>query len=245
MAKLNALKRIGDYDGSTDIEQWLDRLEAAMRIDKIDLAQEADIIVMRLEGAARTVWKNISTAKQLDADTIKQNLRQAFGLQKFEAWRKVNSIQRIQAGNSIDAEFNQIKSLLTRAAAGQNQLEQIATCMLMDRLPEYIRSQVLMQCGGELESVLGCAKSIMSNSSHSTTSHEVCKVTAAAVVPHRGQDGNRDNAKSSSWRDRTSSSTVPICWRCGKSGHVQRFCRNSAQGNASGDSGAPTEFPRN
>ena len=106
MAKLNALKRMGDYDGSTDIEQWIDLLQAAIRIDQMDPKQEADILVMRLEGSARIVLKNMPVEKQLDAAVIKENFRRVFGLQKFAAWRKANSIKEIQAGDSIDVAFN-------------------------------------------------------------------------------------------------------------------------------------------
>ena len=115
MSKLNALKRVPDFTGKEDVEQWLDRVEAAMRIDGVESKHHADVLVMRLDGAARKVWKNMPAEKQLDVVAIKSELQTAFGLQRYEAWLKATALAPISAGDSVDAAFNDIKALVSVA----------------------------------------------------------------------------------------------------------------------------------
>jgi hypothetical protein len=69
--KLNALKRVGNFCGDTDVERWLDKMEVALRIDRIETEQHADVLVLHLEGAAYDAWKGLFSADQADAAKIK------------------------------------------------------------------------------------------------------------------------------------------------------------------------------
>ena len=51
-AKLHALKHVGNFDGSTDVERWLDRVELALEIDQIPDSQHANILALHKEGVA-------------------------------------------------------------------------------------------------------------------------------------------------------------------------------------------------
>ena len=69
--KLNALKHVGNFAGETDIEQWFDRMEMAMRIDGIPVGSHADVLAMHLEGPAYDTWKGLSVASKQNAAAIK------------------------------------------------------------------------------------------------------------------------------------------------------------------------------
>jgi hypothetical protein len=88
--KLNALKRVGTFNGESDVERWLDKMELALRIDAIAEDQHTDVLSLHLEGAAYDTWKGLSAANKADTAAIKTELRSVFGLERIDAWSMAN-----------------------------------------------------------------------------------------------------------------------------------------------------------
>lgn len=257
--KLQALRRISDYDGSTDVEQWIDRVEAASQIDAVPKDQLANVFIIRLDGAARHTWKAMPEEKRSDAEAIKAALRRAFGLQRFEAWQKGTASRAIQPGESIDAAFAEIRTCLSTATAGEDPISRAAACVLLSRLSSNVREQVLMHCGRDLQpsAVVDGIRSALSSASPSdsatlaacepSSSQSPAVSAAPAKLPcGRCERCHRSGHQAKECRARrpTMEGSSFECWSCRKPGHMARNCpSNRPAGNASGGPGAPTGSP--
>ena len=75
---MKALKQIGNFSGEGDVNRWIDRFEVAIWLDNEE-EDEADHLVMRLEGPAYDTWRGLSSTEQSDAKAIKSALQRVFG----------------------------------------------------------------------------------------------------------------------------------------------------------------------
>ena len=116
--KLNALKEVRKFCGQGDIEEWIEMLEGAIRIDEIAKEKEADIMAMRLEGPARAAWRTLPLSAQRDAEAVKTELRRMFGLQKFQAWEQLSNRTTIYQPKSFDVERMEAIKLASIALPG-------------------------------------------------------------------------------------------------------------------------------
>ena len=221
--KLNALKKIGAFDGTGDIERWIDRLELALEIDEVPTASHARVLSYHLEGDACDTWKGLSWKEKEDADAIKAELRSVFGLQKMAAWTQATAPVVLAPGESVDVAFQDLKRLVTTASTGTDTVSQVAACLLVQRLPTSIREQVLLTCGKTMDpsQVLSSAKQLMAASSDNclTTS----RYSATALVNH-GHFSSKDG-QAELQRRKASQLRRTRCGGCERFGHLQAQCR--------------------
>ena len=71
MMKMNALKKVAVFDGSAEIERWIDWMEFAIEIDDVPDNQKATVLSSNLDGPAYEVWKGMEKKDQKDAEKIK------------------------------------------------------------------------------------------------------------------------------------------------------------------------------
>jgi hypothetical protein len=213
--KMNAVKQIGTFDGTEDVERWINRLEMAIRIDEVPNNKHADVLAMSLRGAAYATYTNLSAAKQADAAAIKVSLRGVFGLRRMEAWRRAAAHSTLLPGDMVDVVFDELRTLVTiaTAAAGAESADPVgrmAACLLLERLPPAVRDQVLLNCGQHLkpEEVIACAKELLPNSRSDST-------VGAAVEDAAERPADRSKR---SYR----------CYKCSKVGHIARDCTSKA-----------------
>ena len=211
IVKLNALKKVAVFDGSADIERWLDRLEFAMKIDNIPKDQQAAVLFSNLDGPAYDVWKGMDDSDQEDTKKIKAALRSVFGLRKMDAWIKATAPMMLAPGDCVDAVFQELRRLLKTATAGFDPVNQIASCLLLQRLPPVVRDQVLLRCGKMLKpaEVLESAKQLLSTAS-SGDFHVPNHSAMAATKQVRPSNDDRGSSR---------------CGGCGRTGHQQNRCR--------------------
>ena len=143
-AKLHALRHVSDFDGSADVERWLDRMELALRIDRIPADQHADVLALHLEGAAHDTWKGLPPEKQADVEAVRNEMRAVFGLQRMDAWNRLTTLGTVVSGDPVDVAFVETRNLVNIAAAGPDSLGRVAACFLTARLPPRVRDQVLL-----------------------------------------------------------------------------------------------------
>ena len=223
--KLNALKHVGNFAGETDIEQWLDRMELAIRIDGIPVENHADILALHLQGAAYDTWKGLSTASRQDAAAIKAELRKVFGMQRMEAWNRVVTLGRLAPCDTVDVAFEEVKKLVGIAAEGEDPIGRIAACIFATRLSPPVRDQVLLQCGVDMKptAVVACAKQLRSVASDSPT----IGLSAAASLPKTtdsATESRSDEPDSRRLTARKKGKGQSKCFRCDQRGHFARDC---------------------
>ena len=210
--KLNALKRVAVCDGSDDIERWIDRLEFAIKIDDVPDDHKGAVFSSHLDGPAYDVWKGMDSTEQEDPEKIKAALREVFGLRRMDAWLKASAPVMLAPGDSVDVAFQELKRHIKTTTDGADPVSQIASCILLQRLPTpAVRDQVLLRCGDTLEptEVLRCSKQLLSNTTRSDAYVTLRPVMAAAKGRGHGKE------ETGSFR----------CGGCGRSGHQQEQCR--------------------
>ena len=127
---LHALKSVGNYDGSTDVERWLSRVELALRINGIPDGSHADVLALHLAGAAHDTWQGMAADKRTDIEAIKSELRAVYGLQRMDAWNSLASAGAVPPGDTVDVVFAKILKLVNAAASSENPLGCVAACCL-------------------------------------------------------------------------------------------------------------------
>ena len=58
--KAHAIKTFQSVNNDTDIERWIARFNMACRIDGVPEDKKADVLAMKLEGAASDVYRNLT-----------------------------------------------------------------------------------------------------------------------------------------------------------------------------------------
>lgn len=231
MAKLNALRSVGNFDGSSDIERWIDRMEMAMGIDGIEDSKHAVVLSFHLEGAAFDTWKGLSEDGRKDAAVIKAELRSVFGLGRMEAWNLATASGTISPGDTVDVAFEGLKKLVGKAVAGDDPVGRVAACLLIARLSPQVREQVLLQCGKDMvpAAVVACAKQLIS----ATSTTRGLSAAASRSTPNNAarRHGQQDK------------STVR-CFQCQKLGHYKHECKEVPPTHAAVSGNGRTGQPR-
>ena len=127
---------IRNYDGSTDLSHWLDKVKMIARKQKVtDLA---DVLPMFLEGHAFAVFKKLSLKDQDNAGKIEAALVKAFSLNKYQAYDQFR--QRVwQEGESVDVYLVDLQRL---AGLADIDIPKVVEVAFVVGLPHDVASQV-------------------------------------------------------------------------------------------------------
>ena len=154
------------FDGSTDVERLIDRVELAMRIDEVPVEKSGPLLAMKLEGAAYDTWKRMDPAEQVDCSKIECELRIVFGLGKFQTWMRLMEAPPILPGDHVDVAFAEDDKLFKTVSSTDNDtniLGRLQACHFASRLPLDVQNQVLLRCGRDMDptAVVACAKELL------------------------------------------------------------------------------------
>jgi len=210
---------IRPYDGRGCIVDWLDKLKSAA-----DITGEKDllkVIPLLLEGSAYAVYSQLDSAAKNDVEKIKEALITSFGLDEFDAFDQF--CQARWSGGSVDVYAAYLRSLAKQAKV---ESDEVIRKRLVTSLPIDVSRQLralVNSTNADLASTIKLSRTLMAQSQ----SAEQINVTAMAserkrlpFVPSR--------------------SRRPIeCWKCGKTGHISRWCPQREQGNEQREPCAP------
>ena len=157
---MKALKEITRFSGDGNIEEWLDRFETAVSLDR-DESREAELLIMRLEGAAYATWKGLLPADRYSVEKIKAALRRVFGESRYDAWSSFLSARAV-TGEPLDVLANRISAWANVALAGGDPKDAACALVMMSALPAHVQDQVRMHVGQHptLHQVVEAAKAI-------------------------------------------------------------------------------------
>ena len=148
-----------------------------------------------------------------DATKIKAALRAVFGMRKMDAWCRATAPVTLVPGDCVDVVFQELKRLIKTTTGDSDPVSQIASCLLLQRLPPAVRDQVLLRCGETLDpaEVVKCSRQLLSTtiSADSIATHHSAMVAAKGSRPFK-DDGDRKSFR---------------CGGCGRVGHHQDRCR--------------------
>ena len=228
---MRALKKVEAFDGSGDVERWIDRMEMAIELDEEE-NKAAVIFSMNLSGSAYDTWKGLSDVERKDVDEIKKALRRVYGLRATDAWQSV-LLKRTIGGDNLDVCAEGIRKLVNVTTNdATDPTDRISAMIFYFSLPANIQEQVAMALGDRFsfEEVVRCAKAIWPS--------QADRLGAGGFT--RTQKGNRMGYDRDTKR----------CTCCGRSGHTRSDCRVRCfgcgrQGHMKKDCDSPSAVPLN
>ena len=200
------LKLIEVYDGTTDIVEWIAKVDLVAGIRNIK--DVALVIPLRLSGGAFSVYSQLSEAGKRSADKIKAALKVAFASDSFTAYDEFRR-RELGRGESPDVYLADLRRL---ASLFGGIPDKALACAFVAGLPDSVRGQ--LRSAARLDSlslsqVLGRARAVLFDEG---------VVGAVAVVKYqpprpRPQSGS-SNGKGRSFK----------CFICDDPSHLARAC---------------------
>ena len=216
------VKTIPEFDGSTNVVEWLDQAALLCGLRRVSLMA---VLPTRLRGGAFAVWSRMSPATRYDLQCVKAKLFKAFGLDPFAAQAEL-ARRRLRPGESADVYLAALQQL-AELMGGLS--EKTIAIFFVNGLPEAARAAVRDGIDDEmfnLERILDKARSVLSRA-------EATDAATVAVVreppPQRGGGG----------RGAVHQHGPVRCWQCGQLGHIARLCPNGRGGGATSAQAAP------
>ena len=213
-----AMKKLEMFDGTEDVDRFIDRFEFAVTVDETEINKQASQLALHLNGSAFDVFQGMTTDDKKDVGKIKEALRTTYGLTRYAAWRKLTAY-RINGGQ-LDSACEDLHKL-TRiiAAAGSDPVSAIATTAFVEALPTPIAQKVRVLCGqgASKQQVVAAAKDVWEDASECVNS---TKVTATA----RHQQGQHSSVKRVDRPNPTQQYSPPRCFGCRQKGHLVNDC---------------------
>ena len=143
---MSAFKKLEAFDGTGDVERFIDRFEFAATVDDIEDDKAASYLAMHLHGAAFDMWKGLPDGDKHNAFVIKEALRTTYGVRKSAAWRAMTTY-RIGAGQQLDAACKQLHKWAKIVTSGTDPASALATVAFVEALPTHIAQKVRVLCG--------------------------------------------------------------------------------------------------
>lgn len=234
---MKAMKRIEAYDGTSDVERWINRFELAVKLDGLT-DREADVLSMYVDGSAYDTWHRLTDEAKSDPSIIKSELRKVYGMRRTEAWQSALS-RRIMIGENLDVAGEEILRLLSTATSEANTYDRVAGLILLNALPSNVREQVSLNLGDQFtyDDVISCANKIWPSANKGVVAISSAKSMQTKIMPQMGKVRchccNREGHIRRDCRLR--------CFRCGRQGHKSNECNSAVPLNA--EKGTAEEVP--
>ena len=161
MAVMSSLKKLEMFDGTGDVERFIDRFEFAAEMDDVEDEKVASYLVMHLSGMAYNVWKGMKDSDKRDEDEIKKVLCTTYGIWKPVAWWAMTTYC-IHIGQQLDSACEELYKWAKIVTASENPASTLAAVVFVEALPVHIAQKVCVLCGQSAtrEQVVTAAKDI-------------------------------------------------------------------------------------
>ena len=98
---------IRPFNGQTDVMEWLSKLELTAELREVDKLEK--VIPLFLEGHAHNLYLELSTDEKKSAQSIKDALIKAFGVNRFQAYEQF--VRRVWRDEPVDIYATDLKRL--------------------------------------------------------------------------------------------------------------------------------------
>lgn len=206
---MKLFKSLGKFNGSGNVDQWLNKFDVAMEIDEIN-EKRHNYLIMLLDGPAFDVWQEMPEEKKKDVKKIKEELQRVFGTSRLSAWRLVKERQ-ISNSENLEVASQEIRRNLRIAAAGADIPDALIAIMILDALPTSIREDVKVKLDNDFNSqdVIKVTQAYWSND----------KIETIAVVK-----SNDKKCFSCGRYGHDKKTCTTKCYNCNEIGHISRNC---------------------
>ena len=215
---------IPEYDGSTDIVEWVTRAEMLCQLRGVALES---VLPLRLTGGAFAVWSQLPAASRCSLTDVKEALYAAFALDQYAAYEAFTA-RRLQASESVDVFLADLRRLSTLFGGVS---DRTLACALVAGLPDDIRRAIRAGSraeGLDLNSVLARARAVLSDE----------RVAAAGISTSRDQLSAP--VRDQMWAQLPGRARrLRRCWTCGQPGHFAAACPQMGN-DVGGAASAPT-----
>ena len=138
---MSALKKLEMFNGTGDVERFIDRFEFAAEMDDVENEKVASYLVMHLSGMAYDVWKGMKNSDKRDEDEIEKVLCATYGIRKPVAWRAMTTYC-IHVGQQHDSASEELYKWAKIVTAGENPASTLAAVAFVEALPVHIAQKV-------------------------------------------------------------------------------------------------------
>jgi len=214
------------YDGSGDVQQWLQKVELVASLQKIK--DVSKLLPLFLEGPALAVYQEMESTNQEDYNEIKRALMDAFAMNSFQAYEQFS--RKKWTGEAVDVYLAELRRL---AKLAEIENEVLLKRAFVVGMPEKISRELRAISKIEtlsMEEILVKSRALMSEYVDENRSTEY----VAYADPKRTSHSYRPSPKCyrcggphllrfckvPNYRERNEI----VCWKCGIAGHVERNC---------------------
>ena len=134
---MEAFKKLESFDGTGDVERFINRFEFAVTVDELEDKKVASYLAMHLSGPAFDVWKGMEASAKKDAAEIKEVLRNTYGIRRSAAWRAMTTY-RIAAGQQLDSSCEELHKLAKIVTSGSDPTSTLTAVAFAEALPGQI-----------------------------------------------------------------------------------------------------------
>ena len=240
-----AFKKLEMFDGTGDVERFIDRFEFAVAVDGLSKEKIPSYLAMHLSGPAFDVFKGMKDGTKEDAEEIKKVLRNTYGIRRSAAWRTLTTF-RINTGQQLDSACEELHKLSKIVTFGKDPASTLAAVAFVEALPGPVAQRVRVLCGqfATKEQVVEAAKDIWEASDNEVTAavnSSQRRGQARSAFNGEARRGPSSGASKAEMRRCYGCGLVghlrrncnAVCTKCGRSRHSERFCHSA--GNESGE----------
>jgi len=222
-----------------DVDAWIEKLLSLAKAFKTPDGDIEQQMPAMLGGSAYEVWASLSEDGKKCQEKIFAQLRQSFGLPRFEAWRRLKNI-KYEPGQNIEVVANSARRLLKICNNGQQISDEILGLFLIDAMPKELAYTVKVRLGNsaQLKDIIQIAKS----SSAEDKNERPLRVAAVQMTRVQCYNCHQTGhiARFCQKPQVTNNSKI-ACGICKKFGHREENCWHNNSGNGSADSSAPAK----
>ena len=239
---MKAFKKLELFDGTEDVERFIDRFEFAVTVDELDSKKEASYLAMHLRGAAYDMWKGMEASGRNHVEKIKQTLRDTYGVRRSAAWRAMTTY-RIGSGQQLDSACEQLLKWAKIVTHGRNPASSLAAVAFVEALPTHIAQKVRVLCGQSAtkEAVVEAAKDVWDDSEMEMAAAVSRSAGRRRLSAGSGEDMRRCYGCGIVGHLRQN--CVATCGKRGGRRHTENYCRKA--GNGFGELSSARSAPRN